>query len=170
MSWINIRGEVMMFTRMPDTYPLPSIAHRSRHQFLDQPSIHLVIRGIDDGLEKVIRLFNLVPVEEVGLAELKGLDVVLLLDGDAKDVAGGEDPAAAGAALVGDGGALVGDGGVEGVGVAEGHGGFDEDGVGVGGAEGGEGEAVFGVAEEFLDVLFGGGARDVFAGGGEDVG
>ena len=96
-------------------------------------------------------------------------EVVLLLDRDAEDVAGGEDPASSARALVRHRGALGGDAEVEVLGVFEELAGFLEDGVGVCCGEGGVGEAVFGVFEDLGDVFFCLRARDVGGVGGEDV-
>ena len=87
--------------------PLASVADGAGQEVLDQSSVEgLVVGRLDDGLEEVVCLFDLVPVEQPRLAELELLEVVLAHHGDAEDVEDGEQPAAAGFVLLCHGGPL----------------------------------------------------------------
>lgn len=113
-----------------------------RHQFLDQSPIQLFISGIQNLLQKVIGLFQFIPEEQKALAQFKFFEVVPTHDGHAEDIRGGEEPAAATAALVGDWGAFERDLDVKRLCVGDGGGTLTQDRFGVGIGEGGEGEAI----------------------------
>lgn len=80
--------------------PLSAIAHWARHESADKSAVYIFIHGIQDRFEVVVCLLDLVPKEEIALRELKVLDLVLLLDSNAEDVAGGENPTPPAAFLV----------------------------------------------------------------------
>jgi len=105
----HLGDEPVLGDQVEDHIPLAAIADGLGEEGLDEAAVEVFVCGVEDLLEEVVGLLELVPEEEVGLAELEGVEVVALHDGDAEDVCGGEEPAAAGGALVRDWGAFEGD-------------------------------------------------------------
>lgn len=83
--------------------PLSTITDGASHQCLYDATVNLLILCIQNAFEEVVRLLDLVPVEEVRLGELELGQLVLLHDGDTEDVGGREEPASSGRGLVCDG-------------------------------------------------------------------
>lgn len=163
----------MKTPKVHNTYPLSPIPHRTRIQRTHQPPIHiLTVDSIQDGLQKIIRLFHFIPKKQICLRQFKSRNIILLLNGHTKDICGSKNPTTSTTALIRHGGSLKGDFDVEILRIADQSCWFFENGCGVVRGEGGEAEAVFGVLENVEDVgLCVGGVDvgDVEGGGGKDV-
>lgn len=99
--------------------PLSAITNGARQQVLYQATIEILISGINDVFKHPVRLLQLIPVEEVLLAQFELFQIVLLHNRNAEDIGRGEEPAAAGRTLVCDWGAFEGNLDVEGLGVCD---------------------------------------------------
>lgn len=80
--------------------PLSTVTNRTGHQRLYQSAIDLFGCCIQDALQEVIRLLDLVPVEEICLGQLKLRQLVLLHDSNAEDIGRSKEPAPSGGSLV----------------------------------------------------------------------
>ena len=92
---------------------MSTITNRTGHERCQQSTVLGLVQCIQNALEKVVGLLELVPEEQIGLAELKFLEFVSLHDGNAEHIGGSKKPATARASLVGDWGAFEGDAEVE---------------------------------------------------------
>lgn len=83
--------------------PLAAVGSGIEEQEGHQSSVNLLapLRSLHDVVEEVVAPLDLVPVEEEGLRELELVQVVVLHEGQADAVEGREQPATAGAALIG---------------------------------------------------------------------
>ena len=82
--------------------PLAAVVYGGGEQVGHQAATDGLVQRIEDALKEVVGFFQLIPEEEVGLRELKSLEVILLHHLIAQGVEGGEHPAAAALLLVAD--------------------------------------------------------------------
>lgn len=105
----RLRHQPVLVDEVVHHVPLAAVRGHVAQQRLDQPPVHGLARRVQDLFKEPVCLFQLVPVEQVGLRQLKRLEPVLGHEGDAEDVGRREEPAPPAAALVGHGPALQGD-------------------------------------------------------------
>ena len=98
----RLRHEAVLSDEVHGHVPLPAVADGIVEHEVGGAIIDGSIGAFDDGPEEVIRAPQLVPEVDVGLAELKVLEVHLLHGTHSEEVQCGEEPAATAALLMGD--------------------------------------------------------------------
>ena len=96
----RVTNQPVFVDQVSNHIPLPTITHGTCEECLQQPTIQRLLHGVEDVLQEVVRLLHFVPKEQVRLAELELLQLVLLHDSDSEHVRRGEEPASSGRALV----------------------------------------------------------------------
>ena len=100
---VSGRGHhAVLLDQIAEHIPLAAVVHRGHQQIGHQTAIGGLVQRVEDALEEVVGFFQLIPEKEVGLRELKGLEVVLLHHLIAQGVEGRKHPAAAALLLVAD--------------------------------------------------------------------
>ena len=90
----------VLLDQIAEHIPLAAVVHRSHQQIGHQTAIGGLVQRVEDALEEVVGFFQLIPEKEVGLRELKGLEVILLHHLIAQGVEGCKHPAAAALLLI----------------------------------------------------------------------
>lgn len=98
-----LRHEAILLDEVVHHVPLAAVRNKIPEQPLHDAAVEVVLGRLDNLLEEPVGLFELVPVEEVGLGQLKRRQVVTLHEGHAEDVCRGKEPATPTRPLVGDG-------------------------------------------------------------------
>lgn len=113
----GVRDQAILPHQVIHHVPLAAVRDGVLEELLDQTTGEILADRLDDLLQEPVCLLDLVPVEEVGLAELQLGHVVFPHQRYAEDIGRREDPAPARRALVGDGAALQRDPDVEHLGI-----------------------------------------------------
>ena len=95
-----LRTDAVLLDEALEHVPLTAVADGVGQQVGNEPTVERLVERVENVLEEPVALLEFVPKERVGLAELKGLEVVALDDAVAHGVEAGKHPAAAGAPLV----------------------------------------------------------------------
>lgn len=98
-----LRHQAVLFHQVVHHVPLAAVRDDVAQQPLHHAALEVLLGRLHNLLEEPVGLFELVPVEEVCLGQLKRLQVVALHQRHAENVCRGEQPAAPAGPLVGDG-------------------------------------------------------------------
>jgi hypothetical protein len=85
-----VRDQSVFLHQVDDHVPLATVADWVFQDLLDEAACQIVIGCCDYLLEEPVGLFDLVPVEEVSLAEFELAELICLDQWNSKDVSSGE--------------------------------------------------------------------------------